>query len=325
MFTPPEAPCFIVHNAGSGRGNAQAARAAIESAFSSAQRRCHFFSAKRGQDLPRVIDQAVQAVTSEAGILVACGGDGTLNAVAQQAWRHDLPFGILPQGTFNYFGRTWGIPADAAQGSELLLTAQSQPVQLGQLNDRVFLINASVGLYPQLLEEREHDKQRFGRSRLVALGSAITALRHHHRPLRLQLQYDGQTRTLVSPTLVVDNNSLQLEQIGIEEREALAHGRLVALATKQVGLLALYGMMLRGALRQLGKAEDLVCFNFEDLKLESSRGRRTIKVALDGEIFHEPLPLRIRVAPKPLNLMVPPGHQPAGLESTATNTTETAA
>ncbi len=316
MSSLADAPCYIVHNAGSGRGEADAARLAIEEAFGAANRGCHIFAAASGQQLPELARRAAHQAREANGVLVACGGDGTLNAVAQLAWRHQLPFGILPQGTFNYFGRTWGIPADAGEASRLLLEAEPRAVQVGRVNERLFLINASIGLYPHLLEERELDKRRFGRSRWVALGSALTALLHHHRPLQLQLDCDGQPRSLVTPTLVVDNNPLQLEQIGIEQRSALGEGRLVALAPRPVGLMALYGMLLRGAVRQLGAAEDLVCFDFEQLQVMSKRhrGNRAIKVALDGEIFYESMPLTIQVAPHPLQLMVPPGHQPAGLE-----------
>ena len=49
---------------------------------------------------------------AEGGALVACGGDGTINAVAAAALAEDVPLGILPQGTFNFFGRTHGISSD---------------------------------------------------------------------------------------------------------------------------------------------------------------------------------------------------------------------
>jgi hypothetical protein len=90
--------------------------------------------------------------------VVAAGGDGTINTVAHEAVRQGCLFGVLPQGTFNYFGRTHGIPEDLAEAVRALLRARVTPVQVGMVNDRIFLVNASVGLYPQLLEAREHDK-----------------------------------------------------------------------------------------------------------------------------------------------------------------------
>ena len=62
-----------------------------------------------------------------------------------------VPFGRLPQGTFNYFGRSYGIPQDTETALRGFLQGQPRPVQVGQLNGRLFLVNAGLGLYPQLL------------------------------------------------------------------------------------------------------------------------------------------------------------------------------
>jgi diacylglycerol kinase family enzyme len=56
---------------------------------------------------------------------------------------------VLPQGTFNYFSRTHGIPLDTTDATRALLAGMIRPVQVGLLNDRVFLVNASLGLYPR--------------------------------------------------------------------------------------------------------------------------------------------------------------------------------
>lgn len=86
----------------------------------------------------------------------------------------------------------------------------------------MFLVNASLGLYPQLLEDREIYKRQFGRSRVVALWSALCTMLKPHRHLRLHLEHEGSTTELRSSTLFVGNNRLQMEQIGMpEEAHAL--------------------------------------------------------------------------------------------------------
>ena len=69
---------------------------------------------------------------------------------------------------------------------QALLHETAQPVQVGLVNDRVFLVNASLGLYPQLLEDREAWKKRLGRSRLVATGAGLISLLRGYRSLRLR-------------------------------------------------------------------------------------------------------------------------------------------
>lgn len=296
-------PLFIVLNTGSGRGDAQALQDIIRRVLDEAGRR---FQLMPVDDPSRLVDTAREAVAlarEAGGIVVAAGGDGTLNAVAGQVLGQGVPFGILPQGTFNYFGRRYGISQDTEAALRGLLGGELRPVQVGLLNGRLFLVNASLGLYPQLLEDREAYKQRFGRSRLVALWSGLVTLMRAPRQLSLRLDYEGRVRDLRSPTLVVGNNRLQLEHIGIDPAE-LDRGHLVAMAARPVGTLALYGLLLRGLFSRLGEAEHVVSFAFDRLMV-SIRGRRRVKVAMDGEISWMDTPLEFKVSDTPLPLVVP--------------------
>ena len=134
-----------------------------------------------------------------ARAVVAVGGDGTLNTVAQAAHAAGCAMGVVPQGTFNYFARTHGIPADPADAIRLLLHAAPLPVQVAGINDRVFLVNASLGLYPDLLEDREAYKARFGRSRSVAFVAACATLLGAQRRLRLHIETGGTARDVDDP------------------------------------------------------------------------------------------------------------------------------
>lgn len=296
-------PLFIVLNTGSGRGDAQALQDIIRRVLDEAGRRFQLMPVDDPSRLVATAREAVALAREAGGIVVAAGGDGTLNAVAGQVLGQGVPFGILPQGTFNYFGRRYGISQDTEAALRGLLGGELRPVQVGLLNGRLFLVNASLGLYPQLLEDREAYKQRFGRSRLVALWSGLVTLMRAPRQLSLRLDYEGRVRALRSPTLVVGNNRLQLEHIGIDPAE-LDRGHLVAMAARPVGTLALYGLLLRGLFSRLGEAEHVVSFAFDRLMV-SIRGRRRVKVAMDGEISWMDTPLEFKVSDTPLPLVVP--------------------
>lgn len=296
-------PLFIVLNTGSGRGDAQALQDIIRRVLDEAGRRYQLMPIDDPSRLVATAREAVALAREAGGIVVAAGGDGTLNAVAGQVLGQGVPFGILPQGTFNYFGRRYGISQDTEAALRGLLGGELRPVQVGLLNGRLFLVNASLGLYPQLLEDREAYKQRFGRSRLVALWSGLVTLMRAPRQLSLRLDYEGRVCDLRSPTLVVGNNRLQLEHIGIDPAE-LDRGHLVAMAARPVGTLALYGLLLRGLFSRLGEAEHVVSFAFDRLMV-SIRGRRRVKVAMDGEISWMDTPLEFKVSDTPLPLVVP--------------------
>ncbi len=297
---------FIVLNGGSGKQSADATVTAIRDGLAAAGRRFELAQAGPGELETAAADMAGKALAG-GGVLVAAGGDGTLRSVAQLALDQRLPFGVLPAGTYNYFGRSYGIPVVIAESVQALAAAVERPVQVGLVNGRVFLVNASVGLYPELLEDREAFKKRFGRTRFVATCSALATLFRDHRPLLLEFAHEGERQVLGTSTLFVGNSRLQLEQVGIEEAAVVRRGQLAAVVVKVLSRWGLARVAMRGALGSLGEAEGVESFSFVDLIVRQRAGPgRSIKVATDGEVVQMSLPLRFSVAPQPLRLLIPP-------------------
>ncbi len=302
----PAAPLLFVINAASGRNDVDAIRHAIEGALKAAGRTGELMFT-RPEELARVARQAAATASARRSAVVAVGGDGTINSVAQAAHAQGCIMGVLPQGTFNYFARTHGIPTETAEAAKALLSSVAVPVQVGLINDRVFLVNASVGLYPELLQDREAYKARFGRSRLVAFGSALVTLLGKHHQLRLRIERGAKARDVSTPTLFVGNNRLQLEQVGLHEAPALDQGCIAAVMLRPIGTLAMLWLLLRGAIGTLGEASTVESFKFHRMvvKPRLALGRRTVKVAFDGEVTWMRVPLEFRVSPKPLYLLKP--------------------
>ena len=296
-------PLFIVFNAASGSSDAAQTCATIAAVLDAAGRAHHILTVEAGQTLPELACDAVAQAGAVQGIVVAAGGDGTINTVAQAMLGSGLTFGVLPQGTFNYFSREHGIPADTEAAVRLLLDGEIRPVQIGRVNDRVFLVNASLGLYPVLLENREEWKRQLGRSRLVAFWAGLLTLLREHRRLTLDIEHGGERRTVRTVTLFVGNNRLQLEQLGLPAASDVARGRLAGITLRQTGKLAMLWLLVRGALGRLGDADRVVNFSFRTLNLKSLR--RRIKVATDGEVTWMRPPLHFEALPDALKLIVP--------------------
>jgi diacylglycerol kinase family enzyme len=304
-------PFLIVMNAASGSADAREEQAKITDTLTAAGQKFELLAVANPGELPQMARAAAEKAQRLGGAIIAAGGDGTINAVAQAAVPAGRPFGIVPQGTFNYSGRAHGIPLDTVEATRALLDARLKPVQVGLVNDKVFLVNASLGLYPQVLQDREAFKKQFGRYRLVAIWSALATLLRGHRQLVLEMEHDGRREIVVTPTLFVGNNPLQLEQVGLPEAEAIGQRRLAAVIVKPVGTAALLWLALRGALGQLGEADNVRNFAFASMTVQPVtsgwwRSRHeTITVATDGELWHARPPLRFSVAPQPLLLMTP--------------------
>ena len=302
----PDAPFFAVFNRSSGAHEAEAVRAQVEAVMAAAGREFHAFVVPEPRRLMEIAHDCVRRAQARRGIVVAAGGDGTINAVAQAVLGSGCVFGVLPLGTFNYFCRSHGIPQDIGDAARVLVQGQVRPVQVGQVNERLFLVNASLGLYPQLLEDREQAKRQFGRSRLVAIVSGLKTLLRQHRVLRLLLRVDEQVDHVATPTLFVGNNRLQLEQLGIADAHRVEHGELIGIGLHPVSVAGMLWLAICGSLGRLGDAGNVEIGGFRVLEVSVPKARRPrIKVATDGEVGLMRLPLRFAVADERLALLCP--------------------
>lgn len=302
-----DTPFYIVLNARSGVGKAAETQAQMREILDSAGQHHEFMLIDEPHDTPRIAARVAQVAAQNDGAIVVAGGDGTINSVAHASLDSGRPFGVIPQGTFNYLSRTYGIPSDPLQATRALLDSRLRAVQVGALNDRIFLVNASLGLHPHLLQERETYTRQYGRRRLVALWAGLSTLMHGYRQLTLEIEHDEDREIVRTPTLFVGNNPLQLERVGLPEADDVQRHRLAAVIVRPVGTGALLWLALRGALGQLGEEHNVRNFSFRRLSVQGIRGQRgrKIKVSTDGEILWMEAPLNFSVAPHRLMLMVP--------------------
>lgn len=308
MSPPPAEPAelLVIINPGSGAQAASDTRETLARVFNGAGRKHRFIAVSSPDALESAADQTAAEAARIGGVLVSVGGDGTINTLAGAAVRHGCTLGIIPRGTFNYFARGHGIPQEPEAAALALLNGQAGPVQTGEVNGRLFLVNASLGLYPQLLQDRETFKNQFGRHRWVAIMAGLVTLFEWRRQLSLEFEQEGQRMKRLTPTLFVGNNRLQMERIGIagEIAAAVGGGRLAAILPRAIGTWAMLRLLLRGAFGRLGDADQIDSFDFAALSVHVRRMRK-LKLAVDGEVFVETPPLRFAVSPKPLMLVLP--------------------
>lgn len=140
-----------------------------------------------------------EAVMDGYDLVVAFGGDGTLNEAANGLAHSGIPMTILPGGCTNVFCRMLGIPTDIVDATEHLLQLADAPVartiDLGRVNDRYFVFSSGAGLdadATRWVDERQLIKAR---GRVLTFGYAATAafLRDYRgRPPRLCLEANGE-------------------------------------------------------------------------------------------------------------------------------------
>ena len=115
-----------------------------------------------------IIAAARRAVEGGAQLVAAGGGDGTINAVASVVAGSGVRFGVLPLGTLNHFAKDLGIPLTLPEAVRNLATGRPVAVDVGEVNGRIFLNNSSLGLYPDIVHDREKQQRRLGRGKWLA-------------------------------------------------------------------------------------------------------------------------------------------------------------
>ena len=247
--------------------------------------------------------RAADHVKRGAELLIAAGGDGTMGAIAGELAGSQTMMGILPLGTLNHFARDLGIPFDLADAAGVIAANQQRRVDIAEVNGRAFVNNASIGLYPLMVVDRDAQRQRLGRSKRLAMlvASLRTMTRFHAR--RLALSTDGGEARLDTPLLFVGNNDYRLALPGAGRRESLDAGELSVMVMRSKslpGFLAATGRALLG----IGRRDDLVRVDgVKQLKVDSARSHLTL--AIDGETLALAPPLTFRIRPKALTVIVP--------------------
>lgn len=296
---------FIVMNQGSGKSEKDEVRLVIEQELQQAGRRHRFVPVEPGQ-IVQACQEAARQAKDVGGIIVGAGGDGTINCAAQAAFANDCPLGIIAQGTFNLFARDLGLPLDPAEATRMLLRARPEPVQVGLANERIFLVNASVGLYPKLLADREEVKSRLGRRRWIAMLAALKSLMEWRLQLVLDAEMDGELARLRTASLFLGNNKVQLSRLGIQDYvvQQVGEGRIACLLVPPMRWWSKLRMIAAAAFGTMGDERQVQSFPMRSLTV-SARNARRLKVATDGEVQWMQLPLRFTVAPRPLQVMLP--------------------
>jgi YegS/Rv2252/BmrU family lipid kinase len=248
-------------------------------------------------------DRAREALKRGARLIVVGGGDGSVSRAAQAVAGSEAALGILPLGTLNHLARDLGLPAELKQAAGVLADGKVRTIDVAEVNERVFVNNAAIGLYPLMVIDREAQQRRLGRSkRLAMLVASLRTLANFHNQ-RLTLCANGGNAQVDTPLLFVGNNDYQLSLPGAGQRERIDQGRLCAMVLRKKnapGFLAAVGRALLGLTRD----DDMVRLeDVEQLRVESARS--TIALALDGETLTMRPPLTFRIHPKALRVMVP--------------------
>jgi diacylglycerol kinase family enzyme len=243
-----------------------------------------------------------QAVASGAEIVVAAGGDGTVSAVASALVGHGATLGVIPLGRLNHFAKDAGIPLDITDAARVIAHGRTMMVDVGEVNGRTFVNNASLGVYPRLVYERERE-ERQGRSHAVSLALAAARVWRQYRRVRVTVVENGISRVVSTPFVFVGNNEYELHGLSFGRRPTLSGGRLHVCMAPNVTRAGALRVLVAALAGRLGSFDQFESVALTELLVEAHRPQ--LAVSLDGEVGMLNTPLRFRSHPGGLDVLVP--------------------
>jgi diacylglycerol kinase family enzyme len=294
----------VIVNAASGTGSRFEIQQSLTAAFTASGAETRVLLAADGAAL---VMQAQRAAQGDASTIVAAGGDGTINAVAATLVGSDRVLGVLPFGTMNHFAKDLGIPLDLDGAVATITAGHAVRVDVGDVNGHIFVNNASLGLYPRVIHERER-QQRLGWGKWPAYLWAILAVLRRNPFLDIRLRVDGEELVGRTPFVFIGNNRYDMAQLTVGRRARLDRGELSLYTTSRSGRLGLVRLAfraLRGGLRQ---ERDFLAVTTTAVSITSRR--KHLRVALDGEVLLMRPPLQYRTRPGALCVLAPANHEP---------------
>jgi diacylglycerol kinase family enzyme len=246
-------------------------------------------------------DEIPGALRAHAGqqVVVVGGGDGTIGTAAAVLANSVTALAILPLGTRNHLARQLGVPLDLPGAARVAVSGQRRRIDLGRANGRVFINNASFGLYTRFVRERDAGDRHSYRRMVRAAWQVL----RHMRAQFFALRIDGRRQNIATPLLFVGNNEYSLELGHVGERESLTDHELSLLALPDKGPLQMIGFAIRTLMGRGEPESDFLEYGRAgELVIE---GTGAIEGTFDGEVVVLPLPLHLRTLPNALGVVTP--------------------
>jgi diacylglycerol kinase family enzyme len=304
----PTSRAEVILNAAAGTGECERAGERLEKIFAKSNFDAHVSLARSGEEIVEIAKRA--ASDNETGVVVAGGGDGTINAVASQLIGTEKILGVLPFGTLNHFAKDLHLPLDIAAAARVIVAGHAARVDVGEVRSQTdrgdthyFLNNSSLGLYPVLVRERERLQQRLGQSKWsAAFWAGLTVLRRYPF-VSVRIDADGKELRRRTPFVFIGNNEYELDAFHIGARARLDGGRLSLHVTRDIGRWELLRLGVRALFGRLREDEDFDALQAHEVWIETGHAR--LRVATDGEVNVMRTPLRYRVLAGALCVIVP--------------------
>jgi diacylglycerol kinase family enzyme len=251
-----------------------------------------------GLDLEQL---ARDAIARGADCLGMAGGDGSQALVASIAIEQNIPFVCVTAGTRNHFALDLGLDRDDPRASmDAFHDAVERRIDYATVGDRLFVNNVSLGVYATIVQQDSYRDAKRETSRALLpemLGSTA-------EPFDLQFTAPDGAEVNGAFLIMVSNNPYVLgPSVDVSQRRSLETGELGVFAVNAASGVEAARLMARSAVGLRGRDPGWHEFTCESFEVRSRAG--SAFAGVDGEALDIPTPLRFRIHPRGMRVLVP--------------------
>ncbi len=288
---------FIV-NPIAGRGKSPLTQVFLEPYFIRSR---HRLTVKNSEYKKHAIELTLESIGEKADIIVACGGDGTINEVASCLVGIFIPLGIVPMGSGNGLASNLRIPKNLRKALAILREQQSVKIDVGQVNDRFFFSNMGIGFDASVIKNYESSQKRTLHGYVNA---CLTSFRDIGKKNKLSVRINDMNR-LVDPFIIMISNSNEMGyNLSLTPKASLQDGLLDVLIISKIGRLKMIWLGILILFRRVYWLKEAKSFQTKELRLLRNDPAH-FESQIDGELHkigNETL--RISVKEKSLRVLV---------------------
>jgi len=247
------------------------------------------------------IKLAEKALYNKANIVVACGGDGTINEIGQNLVKTSVLLGIIPLGSGNGFARHFNIPRNLNNALNIISENFSTIIDVGKINNTFFFSNFGLGVEARFIHEYSKKKIRGLKGYIISFFKTIYLFKKQ----KIEIEFNSRKKKLFPFLFLVSNTSQQGYNFSITPKAKANDGKLELVYTENNSLLVLFYNLI---ISLLIKRKSFQLLKYSKLnKISITKINNTpFCLQIDGEILNiNKKKIVLELVPKSLRVIVP--------------------
>ena len=242
----------------------------------------HQLTVKQSEYKKHAIKLTKNSIAECADIIVACGGDGTINEVASSLVGTSIPLGIIPMGSGNGLAHNLHIPINLRKALEIIISHQIVKIDVGKINNQYFFSNTGIGFDATVIKNYESSKRR---TLIAYLKACLISFKGQKTNMDLNVRIND-LNLMVNPFLIFISNSNEMGyKISLTPKASLQDGLLDVMLISRISRIKMLWLGILVLLNKPYLLKEAKSFQTKQIELYNNT-QSYFDSQIDGEHCH---------------------------------------